>query len=374
VTLIVDAVKAILSDRATVVSEHNGTQMHQFRLKYTASGLSAENGKLSFDFKLNHQIKVTISEPDEDYKKHGESATVFCDSELALEPTQKITKVFTDLVDGQFLDPLRDDFALPTPFQRLTNHHGKKIILPPLFVMPEYFQEFAKAIEAELSSAIKRVVNTLRWFLDKRGAHNPYSFRKFEWTSDGEHWYSMPNAFEISIESYSNSIRLEGQDSQIVSQLLNEDWLEPVHHSLFRESWSQRHQNPRSAVIMGMSALEVAMKYLIEHLVPHATWLMTTIPSPPLHRILAEYLPMLPLDNKVNAKPVLPSKLMIDRVRKWVVIRNEITHLGRDAIKQTELDELLLTIKDILHIVDFNCGHRWALNHVRAETLLEIGI
>lgn len=65
---------------------------------------------------------------------------------------------------------------------------------------------------------------------------------------------------------------------------------------------------------------------------------------------------------------------MIGDLKKWVTIRNEITHLGKKSLGGDELNEMLLTIKDILHIIDFNCGHKWSANHIRRETLQEIGI
>ena len=53
---------------------------------------------------------------------------------------------------------------------------------------------------------------------------------------------------------------------------------EPIGHELFLEAWELRKSNPRSALIIGMSAAEVGFKQCIGKLVRDAEWLATNAP------------------------------------------------------------------------------------------------
>lgn len=346
--------------------------MVRFKLRYSIQGISIPDEEIRLSFKIVHDIFVRITKPDENYLKNSKSDDVsFCDAELSVLPQDKNLKILDDIIAGYIVDTTDD---LPTPYGKITNHLGKKIIIPPLSIFPDHFRDFIDQINGELADAIKRTVTTIRWYKDNRGPHNPFGVLDFKWTSDGINWYTVPRSMRISVETIYSGIELNKKDEEIVLNLLSIDSIEPIYHSLFREAWGQRHPNPRSAIIMAISAVEVSVKHFIEKMVPDATWLVTRLQSPPVFLIFKEYLPKLRIDNKINGVTILPTERVINDLKKWVTIRNEITHLGKKTISGEELKEMLLTVKDILYIIDFNCGHRWAINYVRNETLKEIGL
>ena len=84
---------------------------------------------------------------------------------------------------------------------------------------------------------------------------------------------------------------------------------EPVAHQLLREAWELRSSNPRSALAIGIAAAEIGVKDLIASLVPNAQWLVMEMPSPPVVKILREYLPMLPVRGRFKDKT--PQKLSV---------------------------------------------------------------
>ncbi|MCZ8023351.1 MAG: hypothetical protein O9294_16425 [Cytophagales bacterium] len=346
--------------------------MISFKLRYSIQDISIPDEDIRLSFKIIHDVHVKIAKPDENYLKNSKSRHVsFCEAELSVLPQERKLKMLDDIIAGNIVDSTDD---LPTPYSEITNHLGKKIIIPPLLIFPEHFKNFINQINNELADAIKRTVTIVRWYKDNRGSHSPFAVLDFKWTSDGQNWYNVPMSMHISMETITNGVKLSKKDEGIVLSLLNTDSIEPIYHSLFREAWGQRHQNPRSAIIMAISAIEVSVKHLIEKTVPDATWLVTRLQSPPVFLIFKEYLPKLSIDNKINGVTILPTDRVINDLKKWVTIRNEITHLGKKSLNGDELKEMLLTVKDILHIIDFNCGHKWSINHVRRDTLKEIGL
>ena len=158
-----------------------------------------------------------------------------------------------------------------------------------------------------------------------------------------------------------------------IEKFVREGVTEPLGHELYREAWHQQHENPRSALILGIAAAEVGFKYYVGALVPEAQWLVENVPSPPLGKMLRKYLPTLPAKLTVQGKaPLLPSAIVKD-IEEGVELRNKVAHVGTVALTYERLEEILLAIKDLLWILDYYSGFQWALEHVRTETQAALG-
>lgn len=346
--------------------------MTRFKLKYSIKDISIYEEEINFELKLTHQIQIKLSKPSEDYIKRSKAnSLVFCEAELSIKPSTKNQKLLENIINGSLII---DETNLSAPYSQSKNSEGKEIIIPGLHFFPGFFQEFIGQINNELSEASKRTINTIRWYFDNRGSHNPFAFIDFKWTNDNENWYSVPISIYFSVESGSNYLKINEDEKLTILNLLENENDEPIFHSLWREAWGLRNQNNRSALIMAISAIEVSVKKLVERIIPDATWLVTKLQSPPIHSILKDYIPNLKIDNYINGVQLLPTENMLRDLKKWVNIRNELAHLGKKSLNGLELEEMLLTIKDILHIIDYNCGHKWALKHIRKSTLKLIGI
>ncbi|HRA71347.1 MAG TPA: hypothetical protein PLB11_00805, partial [Flavobacterium sp.] len=224
----------------------------------------------------------------------------------------------------------------------------------------------------ELSEAIKMTINNLRWLCDIRGKHNPFSHMDFLFSIDKINWYPIPASHSIEMEILNPNLNLNKKIEDTINELLINKTIEPVYHSLYREAWELKSYNPRSSLVIAITSVEVAVKNLIVKIAPETTWLILNIQSPPIYNIFVDYLPKLSIDNGI--KILLPPKPIIDNLKIWISQRNELTHLGKEKLKGAKLKEMLLAVKDILHIIDYNCGHKWALNYISEETLLELGI
>lgn len=153
-----------------------------------------------------------------------------------------------------------------------------------------------------------------------------------------------------------------------IGELLREGASEPVAHSLFREAWEQRIQNPRSAVVVGVAALEVGVKQCVADLAPATAWLVENLPSPPAVKILADYLPSLPARQNFAGKALPPPESILRTLERAVQVRNRMAHVTGDPPKSPFVREALEGIRDVLWLLDYYRGQRWALDHIRAET------
>jgi hypothetical protein len=157
--------------------------------------------------------------------------------------------------------------------------------------------------------------------------------------------------------------------------LLEAEIAEPLGHTLFREAWALRGTYPRSALIIGVAALEVGLKQLVSELVPEAAWLMETGPSPPVPAMVKNYLPKLPARCTFGGEVLCPPKAVRRHITDAVKLRNKVAHSAQtDALDYEVLKEWLLAIRDVLWLFDYYRGFQWALTHIREDTEQELGV
>ena len=244
--------------------------------------------------------------------------------------------------------------------------------IPPLSLFPDSFRTFASDVKQELSNIIKETVRILRWRNNLRGAHNPVAATHgMSYSFDNNQYEAMPSDYFVKFSSpsvwkVSDSVCTEIQS--LVKSKVNE----PLGHELLLEAFGLQTANPRSALIIGMSAAEVGFKQCIGLLIPDAVWLANYVPSPPLPKMLSDFLPILPVKLKIQERVLKPPKTIRTAIKKGVEARNGTIHAGIGSIQQEELDELLLCIRDLLYLLDFYCGHAWAIHNLRGKVKQEM--
>jgi hypothetical protein len=132
----------------------------------------------------------------------------------------------------------------------------------------------------------------------------------------------------------------------------------------FREAWNLKSQSPRSALILGLSALEVGAKACVALLVPNSEWLCFEAPTPPVLSVLEEYLPTLPTKARLNGKVYVPLAAL-GVIKKAVAQRNRVAHRGSKVDAGKSLYTTLETIRGVLYLLDYYCGQSWAAPHLR---------
>jgi hypothetical protein len=149
---------------------------------------------------------------------------------------------------------------------------------------------------------------------------------------------------------------------------------EPIAHQLFLEAWDNRPTNRRSSLVIGVAALEVGIKEFLCKLLPAGEWFFLEAPSPPVKRILTEYLPKLATPLRLGGKVVAPPTRILKLVERAISTRNRTAHATGETIPPEALDEMLLAIKDVLWMLDYYGGARWALSHLTSSTRDELEI
>lgn len=239
-----------------------------------------------------------------------------------------------------------------------------------LRILPEPFAAYISQIDAELNDYAKRTVNLLRWRCGTRGHHNPISSHGASWSFDRENWYPTPLSMQAHTTIFSY-VRTTHEVLEDVKEYMQENKNQPLGYELFLEAWSQRMQNPRSSLILGIAAAETAFKHCVSTFVPDAKWLIENTASPDLIKMLADYLPQLPTSHKINGKVFEAGASIRETLQVGVQMRNQIVHGRSTALTYEKLDEILQAVIYVLRILDYCSGFNWAKQYINDPDILK---
>lgn len=145
-------------------------------------------------------------------------------------------------------------------------------------------------------------------------------------------------------------------------QTLIDHWREvPVAYPLLWEARTVRSANARLALTV--TALEVGTKAFIALCVPDADWLLTNLQSPPVFKLLRDYLPQLTPPAGVVDRCEAPPKEMLTVINQAVQARNELVHGGK-SFPRGKLQELDHAVHSTLRMLDVYSGETWAKAHL----------
>jgi hypothetical protein len=167
----------------------------------------------------------------------------------------------------------------------------------------------------DLGRLLKSTIQLFRWrhglvFGPTTTAENAF------YSGDGQSWLkvSLVRRIELGVAMAVKKSLKDVPPEEIVRMVELGDQ-EPVAHQLLREALELRTSNPRSALAIGIAAVEIGVKDLIASLIPNARWLVMEAPSPPVWRILREYLPMLPVRGRFKDKTLKPPPELITLIK-----------------------------------------------------------
>ena len=315
------------------------------------------------------QVKITIrhSTKDEQEQAKRRPEHVLCESILQREPTDKLRQLF-EMVSRKEI-PEEYDRSRIFPGEIDADGRISSIGLLQMDRFPVPFATYCRDTLKALAFATSRTMAMLRWRLGLEQGPVPVSSTYWDdgFSFDGIQWSNFPSDFK-STGVMRRPTSITDDSIAEISLALQGGQNEPLPHALFREAWSLRDSNPRSSLLIGVAAAEVAMKRHVGSAVPHARWLVENLASPPIDKMAKDYLPTLPRKSADSAIVGIPD-MVLDELKKAITLRNQIAHKGEYSLKRESLNGKLLAIRDFLWLLDYFDGHAWALTYVRPEVL-----
>jgi hypothetical protein len=345
------------------------------RLKLRLAGVDFQgdpDGFLTLTVVSPRRISVVVERPE----LHGLASHVgaVAIARTQLEPNDKVARGFAALADLRVPEGVPPASLLN--WRRFQDAAGrlKPGMVFPQSGLPQAMSQFIEQVRKDLVNAIGRSCLALRWRHSLDGPHNPLRPLSAgpEWSLDGSTWHPLPADIDPRYPQ-APAINPTMSVASDVQALLDTGQDEPIAHQIFRDAWDNRFSNRRGAVVIGLSALELAIQTAVSRAAPTAQWLITTQPLPPIRRLLAEYLPAL-ADSSSESRPPTPPKAVLDLIDKAVAARQRVAGSGSDDLSHEAVEEMLSAIKDALWLLDFYGGVPWAVSHLTPATRSALGL
>jgi len=91
------------------------------------------------------------------------------------------------------------------------------------------------------------------------------------------------------------------------------------------------------------------------------------MPSPPLVKMIEEYLPMSPAKACIGNEVLPPPEGVVQILKKGVNLRNTLIHVGSAKLSKSAVEEVLTAVSDLLWLLDYYRGFTWALDYVTED-------
>lgn len=248
---------------------------------------------------------------------------------------------------------------------------------PRKHMCPTDMVELLNQVSSDLFTSVNRFVKLLRWrqLCDAPGElinHSSLYWR----VDDGAYLMTPPD------DSSSHNVTIQGMFGIHWSNKHADDlrnlWMdnsisEPLGHTLMREAAALSSDSPRSAILMITAALETAIKTHISKIAPDTAWLMGNIQSPPMYKILRDYIPL--IHNNRGNKLEYWDKIVpeVKRIQGLIEVRNKVAHTGKIPDDTESIKSYIDLVSGILYLIDVLEGHEWAKAFVDNEMRIKLG-
>jgi hypothetical protein len=236
--------------------------------------------------------------------------------------------------------------------------------------------EVIRGVTETLSDVLTRSFNALRWRLGVAGNHSPLRLYPdlWGWSEDREMWNRFRFHYSYSFPQAEGGSDITADVVDWIAQTIKVGADEPLAHQLFREAWEQRDINPRSALVIGVAALEAGVKEAAADLVPDTRWLLENLQSPPIDRLLRDFVPLMPARNTFDGAVLPPHRETLKSLRSAINARNKVAHTGKvppqdetlsSILTPAGIEETLRSIREVLWLIDYYRGSEWAIQRIR---------
>lgn len=321
----------------------------------------------SADFKDEmNNLKIKLIPNKEDHK----DIKVQCLSEV--EVSEEQFDVIDAYLNGKYLVVPSSPISLPyhrfrIEEEEVIDEYGniQKGYMFPLNLFPKSIQTICEDIRQLHNEKVYRFLKLLRWQQNIKGycelLESPLALY-WKTSLSQKNYHHVPNLSSIIELPMQDSISWkDSKVGELISQW-SEGMSEPLAHELLREAEAIINSSPRSALLILCSGLETAVKQHIYSKIPDTQWLMESFPSPPIFKILKDYIPQLHIDKGLNFSSNCYKNLM-KTCQKMIEVRNKVAHIGQ-PLGHDELKEYMRCTRNVLYILDALEGKDWARNNI----------
>lgn len=305
-------------------------------------------------------------------ERQKESNVVVIETTMQREPKKNVKKVFVELSEDYYSDPNNTKKLIEDLKERIKREDISGYTLPH-DILPSYFLEYCDSVRRDLYSFSSRTYKSIRWVDNLKGDNNPFVNNKLLWSFENSVWNEFNGELFIDL-GIKKGLYSSEKFIGVVTDIVQSGNSEPLGHELLREAYSIRTSFPRSALLIAVSAAETGIKQCITSLQPETKWLIENSASPNILKLFREYIPTLSLKVDSDFDLVIPTESILKPLQKSIQMRNIISHGGQCKVKVEQLKIAFDTIKNLLWVIDFFMGNKWAIRHLDDHVKKEMRI
>ena len=238
-----------------------------------------------------------------------------------------------------------------------------------LSMYPKKLENYLSKEKEKATGRLKTFVSTLRWRFNIDTSINPCSLINSYCSNNKIQNWRIINNLDVRVKyGKDNAIPINHAFSEDTLELSLAEDGEPTGHELLREAKAISNVSVRASLIMGIASVEVRLKDLISARSPSSEWLIKSIPSPPITKIISNYLPELFDDYRSEILAFKKTK-HFKLIYKQIENRNITSHTGAEVSQGIIIYELLDSVEQFLWFCDFLSGFEWAKEYLDEEVL-----
>ena len=328
------------------------------------------------DDSLRFVLRPTDPEEDASGHRKGLSCRVY-----KSYPATKDQMIFVDsYINRRVMTRIADNVCFPYKLNDkvLIAEDGsfEKTYHPSRHICPSDIANLIEQVESDLTAKANRFFKVLRWRQDCDAPSEVLKHQSLYWRVDEGPYLIVPpnNKWRQTTIHGMFGIHWSERHATDLQKLWREkDITEPLGHTLLREAAVLTNESPRSSILIMTAALETAVKTHISRIVPDTAWLMEEIPSPPIFKVLRDYIPLInrncgkELDFWDKIKP------SIKKVQKLIELRNKVAHTGKIPEDAESIQDYTELVSDFLYLLDVLDGHEWAKSFISLENRKMLG-
>lgn len=284
-------------------------------------------------------------------------------------PATKEQSMFVDSYNNRVMLRIADKISLPYKPKDdvLISEDGswKDGFRPQRYLCPSDISQLIKLVESDLMAQTDRFLKLLRWRQRIDAPEEVISHRALYWKvgGGGEYPSTPPDggtSHQVTVQGMFGIHWDDEYSSELQKLWAEDDLLEPLGHVLIREAAVLASESPRSSILIMTAALETAVKMHISSIAPDTAWLMEKIPSPPIFKILRDYIPLL---HSAHGNAIVywdKVKPFINKTKDLIELRNTVAHTGKIPEDASPIQDNLELVSDLLYLLDVLDGHEWA--------------
>jgi hypothetical protein len=239
----------------------------------------------------------------------------------------------------------------------------------PLSMYPKKLENYLSNEAEKATSRLQSFVSTLRWRFNVDTSIHPCSLINSYCSKNKTSDWRIINNLDVRVKyCKDNAIPINHAFSEDTLELSLAEDGEPTGHELLREAKAISKVSARASLIMGIASVEVRLKDLISARSPSSEWLIKSIPSPPITKIISNYLPEL-FDEYKNEILAFKKTKHFNLIDKQIGNRNIASHTGAKCPQSIIIYDLLDSVEQFLWFCDFLSGFEWAKEYFDEEVL-----